>query len=63
MPTEEVAAVHRLLDAFNRADFSALDELDPEAELQDEPRIPGQDDLLRIGDLVREVPDNIVDRG
>jgi hypothetical protein len=41
MPTEEVAAVHRLLDAFNRGDFSALDELDPDAELQDEPRIPG----------------------
>jgi ketosteroid isomerase-like protein len=41
MPTEEVAAVRRLLDAFNRGDFSALDELDPRAELQDEPRIPG----------------------
>jgi ketosteroid isomerase-like protein len=41
MPTEEVAAVQRLLDAFNRGDFSALDELDPGAELQDEPRIPG----------------------
>jgi ketosteroid isomerase-like protein len=41
MPTQEVAAVHRLLDAFNRGDFSALDELDPAAELQDEPRIPG----------------------
>jgi ketosteroid isomerase-like protein len=41
MPPEEVAAVRRLLDAFNRGDFSALDELDPHAELQDEPRIPG----------------------
>jgi ketosteroid isomerase-like protein len=41
MPTDEVAAVRRLLDAFNRGDFSALDELDPGAELQDEPRIPG----------------------
>jgi len=41
MPTEEVAAVRRLLDAFNRGDFSALEELDPRAELQDEPRIPG----------------------
>src|SRR5215208_456220 len=41
MPTEEVAAIRRLLDAFNRGDFSALDELDPAAELQDEPRIPG----------------------
>jgi len=41
MPTEDVAAVHRLLEAFNRGEFSALDELDPEAELQDEPRIPG----------------------
>lgn len=34
-------AVRRLLDAFNRGDVSALDELDPRAELQDEPRIPG----------------------
>jgi ketosteroid isomerase-like protein len=41
MSTEEVAAVRRLLGAFNRGDFSALDELDPRAELQDEPRIPG----------------------
>jgi hypothetical protein len=41
MPTEEVAAVRRLLEAFNRGDPSALDELDPHAELQDEPRIPG----------------------
>jgi ketosteroid isomerase-like protein len=41
MPNEEVAAVRRLLDAFNRGDVSALDELDPHAELQDEPRIPG----------------------
>src|ERR687889_1802226 len=41
MPMEEVAAVRRLLAAFNRGDFSALDELDPRAELQDEPRIPG----------------------
>ena len=41
MPAEEVEAVHRLLDAVNRGDFSALEELDPEAELQDEPRIPG----------------------
>ena len=41
MPTQEVAAVRRLLDAFNRGEFSALDELDPEAQLQDEPRIPG----------------------
>jgi ketosteroid isomerase-like protein len=41
MHDEEVAAVRRLLDAFNRGDFSALEELDPRAELQDEPRIPG----------------------
>jgi ketosteroid isomerase-like protein len=41
MHTDEGAAVRRLLDAFNRGDFSALDELDPGAELQDEPRIPG----------------------
>lgn len=41
MSAADVEAVHRLLDAFNRGDFSALDELDPDAELQDEPRIPG----------------------
>ena len=41
MPAEDVEAVHRLLNAFNSGDFSALDELDPRAELQDEPRIPG----------------------
>ena len=33
--------MHRLLDAFNRGDFSALSEIDPAAELQDEPRMPG----------------------
>jgi ketosteroid isomerase-like protein len=41
MAKDDVEAVHRLLDAFNRGDFSALEELDPQAELQDEPRIPG----------------------
>jgi ketosteroid isomerase-like protein len=41
MSKDDVEAVHRLLDAFNRGDFSALEELDPQAELQDEPRIPG----------------------
>jgi ketosteroid isomerase-like protein len=30
-----------LLSAFNRGDFAALDEIDDEAELQDETRIPG----------------------
>lgn len=39
--TQDVAAVQRLLAAFNRGDLSALDEVDPEAEFQDEPRIPG----------------------
>jgi ketosteroid isomerase-like protein len=41
MAQQDVEAIRRLLDAFNRGDFSALHELDPEAELQDEPRIPG----------------------
>jgi ketosteroid isomerase-like protein len=41
MAQHDVEAVRRLLDAFNRGDFSALAELDPAAELQDEPRIPG----------------------
>jgi ketosteroid isomerase-like protein len=30
-----------LLSAFNRGDFAALDEIDLDAELQDETRIPG----------------------
>jgi SnoaL-like domain len=41
MDSPDVAAVHRLLAAFNRGDFSALDDVDPRAEFQDEPRIPG----------------------
>jgi ketosteroid isomerase-like protein len=41
MPTAQVEAIRRLLEAFNRGDFAALDELDAEAELQDETRIPG----------------------
>jgi hypothetical protein len=41
MDSPDVAAVHRLLAAFNRGDFSALDDVDPQAEFQDEPRIPG----------------------
>jgi len=40
-PTQDLAAVHRLLAAFNRGDFAALDEIDSDAEFQDEPRIPG----------------------
>jgi ketosteroid isomerase-like protein len=36
MAKRDVEAVQRLLDAFNRGDFSALDEIDPDAELQDE---------------------------
>jgi hypothetical protein len=39
--TEHVAAVRRLLAAFNRGDLAALDEIHPKAEFQDEPRIPG----------------------
>jgi len=38
---DDVAVVYRLLAAFNRGDLSALDEIDPHAEFQDEPRIPG----------------------
>jgi ketosteroid isomerase-like protein len=41
MSKQDVEAIRRLLDAFNRGDFSALAELDAQAELQDEPRIPG----------------------
>jgi hypothetical protein len=39
--SENVEVVRRLLGAFNRGDFGALNELDAHAELQDEPRIPG----------------------
>jgi ketosteroid isomerase-like protein len=39
--TEGAATIRRLLSAFNRGDFAALNELDREVELQDEPRIPG----------------------
>ena len=41
MFSENVELVRRLLGAFNRGDFGALNELDARAELQDEPRIPG----------------------
>ena len=41
MFSENVEVVRRLLAAFNRGDFGALNELDARAELQDEPRIPG----------------------
>jgi ketosteroid isomerase-like protein len=41
MAKEDLTAVNRLLEAFNRGDVLALDEIDPQAELQDEPRIPG----------------------
>jgi SnoaL-like domain len=41
MPIVDVATVHRLLAAFNQGNFSALEEVDPDAEFQDEPRIPG----------------------
>jgi ketosteroid isomerase-like protein len=39
--SDNVEVVRRLLGAFNRGDFGALNELDARAELQDEPRIPG----------------------
>jgi SnoaL-like domain len=39
--SEAVATIRRLLSAFNRGDPAALDELDGEVELQDEPRLPG----------------------
>jgi ketosteroid isomerase-like protein len=41
MFSQNVDVVRRMLAAFNRGDFGALNELDPRAELQDEPRIPG----------------------
>ncbi len=41
MPTNDVATVNRLLAAFNQGDFTALEEVDPDARFQDEPRIPG----------------------
>jgi hypothetical protein len=41
MSTAQVDAVRRLVEAFNDGDFSALEELDSAAEIQDETRIPG----------------------
>jgi ketosteroid isomerase-like protein len=41
MSTGPVDTIQRLLEAFNRGDFAALDELDAAAEIQDETRIPG----------------------
>jgi hypothetical protein len=41
VPAHDLAAVRRLLAAFNCGDSAALDEVDSDAELQDEPRIPG----------------------
>ena len=43
VPKQDLAAVRRLLAAFNCGDSAALDEVDSDAELQDEPRIPGAD--------------------
>jgi hypothetical protein len=41
MFSENIEVVERLLGAFNHGDFAALDDMDPEVELQDEPRMPG----------------------
>ena len=41
MSSANVDVVQRLLDAFNADDLGALDALDENAELQDEPRMPG----------------------
>lgn len=41
MSAAQVDAIRRLVDAFNRGDFAALEELDAAAEIQDETRIPG----------------------
>jgi hypothetical protein len=41
MFSENIEVVERLLRAFNQGKFAALDDMDPDVELQDEPRIPG----------------------
>jgi hypothetical protein len=41
MSAHNVDVIRRLLGAFNRGDFGALNELAADVELQDEPRIPG----------------------
>ena len=41
MPSANVEVVQRLLDAFNADDLGALEALAEDAELQDEPRMPG----------------------
>lgn len=38
--TPNVAAIREMLECFNRAGFGALGFMDPEVELQDEPRMP-----------------------
>jgi ketosteroid isomerase-like protein len=42
VPSENVATVHRFVDAFNRRDFEAtLDDADPAIELHEWPNAPG----------------------
>jgi hypothetical protein len=41
MSAHNVDVIRRLVGAFNRGDFGALNELAADVELQDEPRIPG----------------------
>jgi ketosteroid isomerase-like protein len=61
MLSANVDVVQRLLDAFNAGDLGALDALDENAELQDEPRMPGagwyrgHDGAVRWAARLREV--------
>lgn len=41
MSCQNLEAIERLLEGFNRGDFAALNQLDADAELQDQPDIPG----------------------
>lgn len=41
MSCQNLEAIERLLEGFNRGDFAALNHLDADAELQDQPDIPG----------------------
>jgi len=77
MSEENVEIVRRSIDAFNRGDLdAALADLHPEAEVVDDPRVPGGQtirgrpeieryfkSLSRYWESVRLVPERFVDRG
>jgi ketosteroid isomerase-like protein len=77
MSEENVEIVRRSLDAFNRGDVEGmLEDVHPEVETIDDPRVPGQktirgqtetkryfESLSRYWESVRIVPERLVDLG